>query len=308
MTQRFYTALPHRAVISVAGEDRVAFLQGLVSCDVTKASPDQALYGAMLTPQGKFLYDFFLIDTGDALLLETEAARRPDFAKRLGLYKLRSKVVISQPDDLAVYALWGAGAISSLFSDADAQPGRVNRTVAALTAFIDPRLDQAGLRALVTRQDEAEDSIFVGAGFAAAPFEQWDSQRIGLGLPDGSRDMTPDKAILLENGFDELAGVDFQKGCYMGQELTARTKYRGLIKKRLMPVEIDGPAPDAGTEITLNGEDAGEMRSRQGQTGLALIRLAQWRKSQESGTPLRAGDATLRPRQPAWAIFPQTED
>lgn len=292
MTQRFYAPLPQRAVIAVTGDDRVAFLQGLVSCDVTKASPEQALYGAFLTPQGKFLHEFFLVQVGETLFLDTEAARRADFAKRLNLYKLRSKVAISQPDDLAVYALWGDKAAP----------------IPGLTSFVDPRLPQAGLRAIVAKGTDDQVPAFDAAGFTLSDTAHWDALRIGLGLPDGSRDMTPEKAILLENGFDELAGVDFQKGCYMGQELTARTKYRGLIKKRLMPVEIDGPTPEPGAEITLNGEEAGEMRSAQGHIGLALIRLAQWRKSQADGQPLQAGETILRPSRPDWAVFPETED
>ena len=128
---------------------------------------------------------------------------------------------------------------------------------------------------------------------------------LSLGLPDGTRDMIVDKSILLESGFDELNGVDWNKGCYMGQELTARTKYRGLIKKRLMPVEIEGAVPEAGTPLILNGKDVGEIRSTAqtdgGGLGLALVRLE---TLEDGATPtFEAGDARVTPRKPDWATF-----
>ena len=124
--------------------------------------------------------------------------------------------------------------------------------------------------------------------------------RLELGVPDGSRDLVLDKSILLESGFEELHGVDWEKGCYIGQELTARTKYRGLIKKRLFPVRIDGPAPEAGTIVTLDGQEAGEMRSSRDGTGLALLRLEAVGKNR-----LMAGDACIVPTMPAWMRLPE---
>ena len=125
--------------------------------------------------------------------------------------------------------------------------------------LVDPRLGELGGRAILPR--EALRPALAAFGLAEADFADYDRHRLALGIPDGSRDLLPDKSILLEAGFDELNGVDWQKGCYVGQELTARTKYRGLIKKRLLPVRIDGPAPAPGTIVTLDGKDAGEMRS-----------------------------------------------
>ena len=136
-------------------------------------------------------------------------------------------------------------------------------------------------------------------GFSAASFEDYDELRLSLGLPDSSRDLEIDKSILLESGFEELNGVDFDKGCYMGQELTARTKHRGLIKKRLIPVTYDGSAPAPGTEITQAGKNAGETRSAAGSTGLALIRL----EVLENSEPLMAGDSVVTPNKPDWANF-----
>ncbi len=301
MTGPFFAPLPHRALIAVTGEDRVAFLQGLVSNDVTHAGEGQAIWSAFLTPQGRFLHEFFLAARAGALLLEAEAERRPDLVKRLSLYRLRSKVAVAGQDTgqqgWTVFALWGDGAARAL--GLGEQPGTA-RPFADGLAFIDPRLAAAGLRAWLPAGGE---KALVAAGFAPGAFADWDAARIQLGLPDGSRDLVPDKAILLENGFDELKGVDWHKGCYMGQELTARTKYRGLVRKRLMPVTFEGPAPAPGAAITLDGAEAGEMRSSVGGTGLALIRLEQFAKASAGNAALVAGESRLHPSRPAWAVF-----
>src|SRR5439155_25745083 len=144
----------------------------------------------------------------------------------------------------------------------------------------------------------------LGADFSRVDFAAYDRHRLTLGIPDGSRDLVPDKSILLEAGFDELNGVDWQKGCYVGQELTARTKYRGLIKKRLFPVHIEGPAPPPGTMVTAEGRDAGEIRSSRDGEGLALLRL----EAVDSGRALVADAATLVPIRPDWMRVESAED
>jgi folate-binding protein YgfZ len=154
----------------------------------------------------------------------------------------------------------------------------------------------------VTPRDSLRGSLGA-AGFSESDVADYDRLRLSLGVPDGSHDLVPEKSILLESGFDELNGVDWQKGCYIGQELTARTKYRGLIKKRLFPVRIDGAPPDPGALVTLDGREAGEMRSSRGDVGLALLRLDAVR----AGGRLIAGDATVTPAQPGWMRIPGEE-
>ena len=297
MTQRHIIALAHRALISVGGEDRRSFLQGLVSNDVGKVGADRAIYGAFLTPQGKFLHEFFMAEQDGLLLLETELARRADFIKRLGLYKLRSKVTIAAVDHLRVWTAIGDGAATAL---AMPEQAGAAKPLAGGLVLVDPRLAAAGLRAWLP---EGAEICLETAGFELGEPPEWDALRIGLGLPDGSRDMVPDKAILLEHGFDELNGVDWKKGCYLGQELTARTKYRALIRKRLLPVEIKGPAPEPGTAVVLGETEAGEMRSHAGNVGLAVLRLDALELLAKDGGELRAGAARLIPRKPAWAVF-----
>jgi folate-binding protein YgfZ len=299
MAQAFHTMLDARGVLEIAGAERAAFLQGLVSNDVAKAAPDRALYAALLTPQGKYLHDFFVVVQGDALYLDAEAARLDDLRRRLSIYKLRSKVTIGDASDrFCVAAVCGAGALHRL--GLAETPGAA-RGFAAGVAYVDPRLADLGARLLLPHAAAATALAEIGTapGDAAA----YDRLRLALGVPDGSRDLEIDKTILLEAGFDELNGVDWQKGCYIGQELTARTKYRGLIKKRLMPVDIEGPLPAPGAAIMLAAAEAGEMRSGRDGQGLALLRLDAVAQAEAAGTPLTAGAARLRPHKPAWGRF-----
>src|SRR4051812_24603823 len=228
-------ALSERAVLAVAGEDRVAFLQGLVSNDVAEARPGHAVWAALLTPQGKWLADFFIHSDGERLLLDCERAQLAMIQQRLSRYRLRSRVALGE-SGLSVFAVW------------DGEPAPVG------LAAPDPRLPEAGWRVLTA------DPIPANATEA-----DWDQHRLSLGLPDGSRDLEAEKSILLEAGFDELNGVSWTKGCYMGQELTARTRYRGLVKRRLVPVRIDGAVPPPGSPVLLDGREVGTMRSANGQ-------------------------------------------
>jgi tRNA-modifying protein YgfZ len=259
-------ALPERAVIEVGGEDRITFLQGLVSNDVAEAAPGRAVWTALLTPQGKWLADFFILAEGERLLLDCERAQAPMLMQRLGRFRLRAKVALREVEELGVYAAW------------DAAPVVPSAIVAA-----DPRLPEAGWRVLAT------DPLPT----TALPVD-WDRHRLALGLPDGSHDLETEKTVLLEAGFDELHGVSWTKGCYMGQELTARTRYRGLIKRRLVPVAIQGPLPAPGTPVQAARGEVGTMRSGLDQTGLAVLRI------EALDEKLTCGAATLVPRIPGW--------
>jgi hypothetical protein len=293
MTSAKFLAADTRGVLSVSGEDRVAFLQGLISNDVTKVAADRAIYAGFLTAQGRFLHDFFVAAIGDTLYLDCEAARLDDLRRRLSLYRLRSKVSLAAAPDFAVALLYGAGAPGALRL---AEERGTAETFAGGVVFVDPRLPALGVRAIVPR---AQLDAF--AKFAPGSAEDYEALRLSLGVPDGSRDLPVEKALLLENGFDELNGVDWKKGCYVGQELTARMKYRLLVKKRLTPVAIDGPAPAPGTTVLLDAEEAGEMRSVQGARGLAMLRLEMIEQAEREGKVLKAGEAGIRPLKPAWA-------
>ena len=263
--------LDHRRVIAVEGEDRVSFLQGLVSQDIERAEPGVALWTALLTPQGKWLAEFFVFSDGVRLLLDVEAAQREMIVTRLSRYRLRARAAITDTP-YVVQVAWDGAA-----------PVLPSGLVAA-----DPRLEGAAWRILA-------DPPLAETATAA----DWDLYRLALGLPDGSRDLETEKTVLLEAGFDELNGISWTKGCYMGQELTARTRYRGLVKRRLVPVAIAGPVPEPGTNVTLQGRDVGTMRSGVGDRGLALLRLDVLKAE-----ALTCGDSVLTPMIPDWMRLP----
>lgn len=235
MSKSFYVTLKNRGLIHIEGEDRKAFLQGLVSNDLNKLESGKILYACLLTPQGKFLHDFFIHEGDGFLLLDCEGGERAqDLFKRLSKFKLRSKVKLSVEEHHPVYAIF------------DGEQG-----------LPDPRHSNMGRRAFEKPQDMEERS-----------FDYWDRPRIELCIPDGSRDLELEKSTLDEGRIDKLNGVSWDKGCYMGQELTARMHYRGLGKKHLRTVKIIGSAPAPFADLP-NG---GQMRSSSGDIGLALLK------------------------------------
>ena len=241
---RLTTLLPHRGIFQISGEDRATFLQGLITNDITKVSPARPLYAALLTPHGRFLHDFFISEADDAYLLETESERIPELLQKLIVYKLRSRVIFTPRPDFPVYVVWG--------DELEEIPEG---------AFVDPRLPELGLR---------------GRGALPLPtasLEDYNRHRLQWGIPEGGLDLIPEKSIPLECGLDELNAIDWEKGCYMGQELTSRTKFRGLVRKRLFPVKIKGTPPPYGATIFKNEKEVGSMRSSLGEQGLALLRL-----------------------------------
>ncbi len=298
MIEAHFVLLDDRGILAVGGPDRRSFLQGLVSNDVGKVSVAQARYAAFLTAQGKYLHDFMMIEQDEAILIDGEVARLPDLKRRLSIYRLRAEVTITERPDLAVAAIFGPDAIAAL--QLPAEPAAA-RTFGGGIAFTDPRLLALGVRCILPRENARH--ALAQAGFAETGFDAYDRWRLSLGIADGSRDLAIEKSILLEAGFDELNGVDWNKGCYIGQELTARTKYRGLIKRRLVPVTISGPQPPPGTIICAEGREVGEMRSSRDGRGLALLRI----DALPDGRTLTAGEAVILPERPQWMRLSETD-
>lgn len=262
--------LPHRGVVRLTGPDRVAFLNGLVSNDVAKAIPGQAVWAALLTPQGRYLFDFFVFSDGDQLFLDVVQDCVTDLIQALRRFKLRAKVEIEDASlSFQTYAIWHAKPPSSPLTAAD------------------PRLADAGYRCLSVNELTS-----------SASSQDYAAYRLVLGLPDSAPDLDPGKTLLLEAGFDELHGIDWQKGCYMGQELTARTKYRGLVKRRLLPVTLSQTGIPAGTPILANDQEVGTLRSSEGIRGLAMLQLS------ALAQPLFAANATLDVQIPDWINQP----
>ncbi len=303
-----FVVLPARGVLGIGGTDARDLLQNIVSNDVRRLSADTAMYALLLTPQGKYLHDFFLTafedpQSGSTLLLDVERERLPDLIRRLTLYKLRSDVTLSDVSDrFRVAAAFGSGVQQRL--SLGAAPGSA-RVLADGVAFTDPRLSELGAR--VVAPASKIDATLAGAGLSATTMDAYDAMRLMHGVPDASRDLIVDKTFPLEAGLDALHAIDYGKGCYVGQELTARTHYRGTIRKRLMPVHIDGPVPEPGTPVLLGDIEAGEMRSAVAGIGIALLRLEHIETAERTGAALTAGSATVRPMRPAWFQEPAAE-
>jgi folate-binding protein YgfZ len=243
--QTFFATLPSRALISVSGPDWKPFLQGLLTQDVETLVTGEARFSALLTPQGKLLFDMFVIGADDGCLIDVAAERRAALQQRLMIYRLRAKVEI-KPVDWAVAALWPAPAMA---------PPR-------WTA--DPRLAGLGLRGY--RAEPPEGAVTVDEA-------AYHRHRLALGVPDPDADCPSETAYPIEANFDLLGGIDFKKGCFVGQETTSRMKRRGQIKNRMMAIAFDGPPPSFGAEVLAGERRAGEVLSGQDGRAMALLRL-----------------------------------
>lgn len=292
-------AILNRSVLAITGDEAKTFLQGLISNDIEKARPDQAIYAAMLTPQGKCLFDFFIVKHNDSLLLDVEAERAIALTQRLTMYKLRAKVDIADVSgDFGVAALLGASVLGDV--------GLEDTTGAARgldggVVFADPRLSALGARAILPKGEMT--ASLEALGLRPGAEGDYEHVRFAAGVPEGSAELGVDKSPLLELGFEELQGVDFEKGCFVGQELTARMKYRGLVRKRLMPITFEGEAPAPGTAIKAGSRDIGDLRSVGEHGGFAVLRLDKLAECTERGQGLTADDVTVKTVKPDWVNF-----
>jgi tRNA-modifying protein YgfZ len=280
MSQCNAALLSDRAVVRVSGPAAHGFLQGLITNDIDKAKPGGAIHAGLLTPQGKILFDFFVVPAADGFLLEIAKAKAGELAQRLGFYKLRAQVEIAEDPSFAVAAAWGA-------------PPRLPD---GAIAYADPRLSALGLRILLQAEADARN-----LGCTIAGEDAYHAHRIALGVPEGGRDYAFGDAFPHEAMFDRLAGVDFDKGCFIGQEVVSRMEHRGIARKRIVGVEGEGPLPPSGTEITAGGAPVGTLGSVSEHSGLALLRLDRAEEAKAAGLPLRAGEVTVNLRISAWA-------
>jgi folate-binding protein YgfZ len=255
--QGLAVSLPERGLIAVSGIDARSFLQGLITNDIEKVNPARAIYAGLLSPQGKYLFDFFIADDGARILFECEAARLDDLIRTLSLYRLRAEVEI---EDIS-----REGQVWALLGNGDNGECGACQTSEGGLKFVDPRLAGLGTRVILPAGIEPTE-----------PFGRpgdYDKLRLSMGVPDGSRDIEAGRQTFLEANAKELNGLDFEKGCYVGQEVTARMNYRGTLKKRLLPVVFDGPAPEPGSLISAGERAAGDVRSGANGRAMALFRL-----------------------------------
>ncbi|KQO78590.1 MAG: folate-binding protein YgfZ [Methylobacteriaceae bacterium] len=269
--------LPDRTVVAVSGPDALPFLQGILTCNVETLPEGEARLGALLTPQGKIQFDFLVSRSDDGFRLDVAAERVADLVKRLGLYRLRAKVTVAADPTLGVAAAWDA----------------------AETAAETARVRDGRLPALGERLYFAE-----GAFSADATEGAYHAHRIGLGVPEGGRDFAFGDAFPHEALMDQLGGVDFKKGCYVGQEVVSRMQHRGTARTRILPIVYrDGPAPEPGTEVIAGARSLGVTGSAAGDRGLATIRLDRLGDALAIGEPVRAGGTIAAVAKPDFARF-----
>ncbi len=278
--------LEDRGVLAVGGAEWRDFLQNLVSNDLDLLSRDKAIYAALLTPQGKYLFDFIMIERENGVLLDTDRNRLPDLLRRLMMYKLRADVTLEDESDQ-----WQVAALLDPADGLSEAPGACSEQDGAIL-LNDPREPALGGRALIPAGTTLED-----LGYETVDLARYEARRIALGVPASGGDLIIDKTLLMEADFERLNGVSFTKGCYIGQELTARTKHRGNVRRRLYPVSIDAEV-DHGTEVTLEGKSVGEIRTVAGQRAIALLRIEDVERAAEEGLLMVAASHGVKVEKP----------
>ncbi len=282
MGQGRIAELSRRTVVAVRGPEAEKFLNGLVTNEMAAIPPGRAAYGGLLTPQGKILFDF-IVFRDDGYLVDIPRKAAADFIKRLGFYRLRAKVEIADlSDSRRVAAAWGTG-----------EPPAVAGLVAA-----DPRLPALGFRMIVRK-----DGSIAAPGHASATEADYDAHRIALGVPEGLVDFAYGDAFPHDADMDQLAGVAFDKGCFVGQEVVSRMEHRGTARRRIVHVRAASPIPPPGAEITASERPVGTIASSADHAGLALVRLDRARQAIDSGVPLMARGMPVEIEIPEWARF-----
>lgn len=269
--------LKERAVARIAGADAAHFLDNLLTAR-TPAVPGEARFSALLTPQGKIIADMIVLTTEGGFRLDVPRVVLADLIRRLQLYRLRAKVEIGVLDDLAVAVAWGGAA-----------------PLVDTLAYDDPRLPALGRRFLLPAAEAAQ--------LASAPEADWQAHRIALGVPEGGMDFLYGDAFPHEADMDQLGGIDFDKGCYVGQEIVSRMQHRGTARTRIIPFAVCGRPPAEGTPILAGGKTIGRLGSGMDGRALGLVRLDRLEEARAGGHVVEAEGAALVPEKPGWMSF-----
>lgn len=281
--------LPERGVVKVAGADARHFLNGLATTDIGKVAPGAPRFGALLTPQGKIIVDFIVVEAlpedGSGFFLDCPKALVQPLVEKLTFYRLRAKVTVDDLSDrLGVMAYWGGAGLSEYG-----------------LCYADPRLAALGMRIIVPPELATETAADLGAALVEP--EVYHAHRIALGVPRGGQDFTYNDAFPHEADMDQLAGVDFDKGCYVGQEVVSRVEHRSTARSRVVPVVYDGGAPMEGATVMVGDKQIGVMGSSANGHGLALLRLDRVGDALQSATRMIAAGVPITLAKPDWATF-----
>jgi folate-binding protein YgfZ len=278
-----FARLADRGVVRIAGPEAEAFLQNIVTTDMERVAPGRAGFGALLSPQGKILADFIVHADAEGFLFDLPASAVAEFVKRMTLYRLRAKVEIrdlSQSE--RVVAFFGG----------ETAPA-VEGVVAA-----DPRLAALGWRAVMPASADPS-----AGGAAEAGAAEYQARRIGLGVPEGGTDFPFGDAFPHDADMDDLGGLDFRKGCYVGQEIVSRMQHRGTARRRAIPIAAAAPLPPPGTAIEAGGRPLGTVGSSSGPHGIGLVRLDRAKRALDAGQAVTAGGVGISLSLPAFASF-----
>jgi tRNA-modifying protein YgfZ len=294
------TLLTERGVIKVVGDGARQFLHGLVTADILKLQPGGAKFCALLSPQGKIVADFLLTEapatTGGGFFLDVERGQIAALIDKLNLYKLRAKVIVEDLSDvLGMLAAWNTTSPVDLAR----QLAEAGDTIGL--CYPDPRLPALGLRVMLPPHRAAAVAAALGAEFADAG--AYEAHRIALGVPRGGLDFAYGDTFPHEADMDQLGGVDFQKGCYIGQEVVSRMEHRGTARTRAVPVRYDGTAPERAAPVVAGDRSLGTMGSAAAGRGIALLRLDRTTDALSGGETLTAAGVPIRPIKPDWARF-----
>jgi tRNA-modifying protein YgfZ len=281
--------LPDRGVVKVAGENAEQFLNGLLTADIGKVTPNRAAFAALLTPQGKIVVDCIATEAppkdGGGFFLDCPRALASSLVDKLNFYKLRAKVIMENLSEyLGVLAVWGG--------NGDTKYG---------LCYADPRLPVLGLRVIIPPHLATTAAESLNAELVDGKL--YEAHRIALGVPRGGLDFMYGDAFPHETDMDQLNGVDFEKGCFVGQEVVSRIEHRGIARTRVVPFAYAGLAPDAGAPVTALQKSVGTLGSTNAGRGLAMLRLDRVEEAIAAGTPLVSGDITLQLIKPDWARF-----
>jgi len=281
--------LPDRGVVKVAGDDSRRFLNGLVTADIGKMTAEKPRFAALLTPQGKITADFIVIEAtpadGGGFFLDCPRALAGALVEKLTFYKLRAKVTVEDlSPGLGVLALWDGAGVTEYG-----------------LCYADPRLPALGQRIILPPDLAKEAAAELGAALVES--EAYDAHRITLGVPRGGTDFIYGDTFPHEADMDQLAGVDFEKGCYVGQEVVSRVEHRSAARNRVVPIAYDEFAPISGLPVMAGEKQLGLLGSTARGRGLALLRLDRVADALAAATPLTAGGITIRLVKPVWARF-----
>lgn len=283
-----------RSVVKVTGDTARGFLNGLATSDIGKVAPGAPRFAALLTPQGKIIADFIVVEAppkdGGGFFLDCPRALAAELTTKLNFYKLRAKVMVEDlSETLGVMAVWDG----------------VGDTNCGL-CYPDPRLKALGLRVMLPPHLAKDAAADLGA--ALTDEAAYEAHRIALGVPSGGRDFQYGDAFPHEADMDQLAGVDFEKGCYVGQEVVSRVEHRNSARSRLVPVTFDAGVPDDGVPVMAGDKQVGTIGSTANGHGIALLRLDRVADALAAGTPLTADSVAVRVVKPDWAKFAFPDD